>query len=109
MDAPGDSDYYVAEVVDGSDGGISEMKDQILSRYFSNYGAGTERGEFEALLSQIESMQTQSQGSTESLYGDWRLLYTNDDPTRASPFFAAFRKAGKNTKVREYVGVMLYF
>ena len=50
------------------------------------------------MLAQLEAMQTEP-ATSECLYGNWRLLYTDDDPSRASPFFAAFRKATKNTKV----------
>ena len=32
------------------------------------------------------------------LEGEWELLYTNDDPTRSSPFFSAFRKNVKGIK-----------
>ena len=28
----------------------------------------------------------------------WELIYTNDDPTRSSPFFSAFRKGVKGVK-----------
>ena len=45
-DAPGDGDYYVPEVVAASEGAVAaknEIKDQIMNRYFGNYGEGTER------------------------------------------------------------------
>ena len=45
------------------------------------------------LLLNLESKNpTLESSSSALLLGDWKLLYCNDDPTRASPFFWAFRK-----------------
>jgi hypothetical protein len=41
----------------------------------------------------IIDLETSSNAPVDtSIKGEWELLYTNEDPTRSSPFFSAFRK-----------------
>lgn len=40
----------------------------------------------------------ESTAKIDEMEGSWELLYTNDDPTRSSPFFGAFRKSVKGIK-----------
>ena len=50
-------------------------------------------GEIMNTINQLSSTQNPEIFATDALVGEWELLYTDDDITRSSPFFWAFRKA----------------
>lgn len=85
-------------VADPKDDPIRVAKEGILRL------AGGQASEY--TVKQIDLLELQGyirclEESTEKindLEGEWELLYTNDDPTRSSPFFSAFRKNVKGIK-----------
>ena len=62
--------------------------------------------EIKSLIETIESMPSSEtvEEKLNLLRGKWDLLWTNDDVTRASPFFWAFRKATRD--IKDPVGVV---
>ena len=56
-------------------------------------------------VKQIESIASPGTDVT-PLYGIWDLIYANDDRTRSSPFFWAFRKAFNDSKIQDPLGIL---
>lgn len=52
-----------------------------------------ERNKALQLISEIESQTIINSASLEDFIGSWELVFCNDDITRSSPFFSAFRKS----------------
>lgn len=52
----------------------------------------------------VEQLTSYSQGN-EKLVGNWRLVFSDDDKTRASPFFWAFKQAFKGTQIPKFMGI----
>ena len=62
--------------------------------------------DIKSVIERIESISSPHviQENKNFLEGKWDLLWTNDDITRASPFFWAFRKATRD--IKDPVGVV---
>lgn len=53
----------------------------------------------DSINSAINELEALNKVDSLNFPGTWRLIYADDDVTRASPFFWAFKKAFKNKKV----------
>eukprot|EP01041_Mallomonas_annulata_P007216 gene7216-14713_t len=79
------------------------MKKEILrlSALSSRGQVGKDFSELKILITNLENTQSSSVAdATKSslLLGEWELIFADDDITRASPFFWAFRKATQDIK-----------
>lgn len=59
----------------------------------SGYRLKDKENQVDAFISALQTESSSTVDMASTLEGEWDLLYTNDDPTRSSPFFHAFRKA----------------
>jgi hypothetical protein len=84
-------------MTDGADNeGVKRELLTLISK--SDRGAVNEfSSRIKALLETLENT-TPNEQYLASIPGKWELLWSNDDVTRASPFFWAFRKATKDLK-----------
>ena len=83
------------------------MSDLIIMVQNTNRGKDkSKEDDIKGLIERIESIpSTQTlEEKNNLLQGKWDLLWTNDDVTRASPFFWAFRKATKD--IKDPVGIL---
>jgi len=103
-DSPGDSEYGATALDDngtgicGLDNNICELKDLLMKTcYNSNRGQNiNDRSKVSSIVSQLVEQNNMKKDMIQSqLLGHWDLLYIDEDVTRSSPFFWAFRKAFK--------------
>ena len=81
----------------------SDVKEKLLELIKST-DRGSIKSENPRIYSSIKSLP-QFQSNHNSLIDGWELIWSDDDLTRASPFFWAFRKALKD--VKNPTGLML--
>ena len=94
----------ISSVVADLTGEVTELRPEVSE--LRSLALETERGQKRDEDSKKKAVQDlvkslESTGRLQgSLNGLWELIYADDDVTRASPFFWAFRKAFRNTRSR---------
>lgn len=86
----------------------SELMNKLVGMV-QNTNRGRDKSNEDEIKSLIETIESMPSSETVEeklnlLRGKWDLLWTNDDVTRASPFFWAFRKATRD--IKDPVGVV---
>ena len=86
----------------------SQLMNDLVSMV-QNTNRGRDKSNENAIKSLIEKIEAIPSSQTveekrDLLQGRWDLLWTNDDITRASPFFWAFRKATRD--IKDPVGII---
>jgi hypothetical protein len=106
-DSLGNSESSVSS--SGAQRNLLDLKSQlIIAAQESDRGQKvTESSRVSALISEIESLNSEmNRGNENLLKGKWELIWTNDDITRSSPFFWAFKKAFKSFKVKDPLNLL---
>jgi len=87
----------------GGENTITTLKEEILSLI----SLKEKSKEFDIVrkINEMEDVFVKPIG-TDALLGKWKLIFANDDITRSSPFFWAFRKAFKDVKIRDPFGLL---
>ena len=94
----------LSSVVSDLTGEVTDLRNEVSE--LRSLALETERGQRRDADSKKKAVQDlvkslESTGRLQgSLSGLWELIYADDDVTRASPFFWAFRKAFRNTRSR---------
>ena len=98
LDAPSDSGTGMV----GEENALDESLSKLISLVQNSNRGRIEENEYSirSLIEQIESVpqSISVEDKASLLEGKWDLLWCNDDITRASPFFWAFKKATRDLK-----------
>ena len=85
---------------------LPKLKEELRSLIISGAKDNSRSSELIRKVYEIESLATEVKLDPTLLLGKWTLTFTNDDITRSSPFFWAFRKAFKNTVIKDPLGLL---
>lgn len=94
------------DVIIPTDMHLSRLKEELRSLILSGDRDKSKNSELIRKVYEIESLATEIQLKPTQLLGKWTLTYSNDDITRSSPFFWAFRKAFKTKEILDPLGLL---
>lgn len=83
----------------------STLKQSLLNKISGEPNSAEKDLEIKEIIKELESRPSQSPTSA-SLLGEWTLIFADDDHTRTSPFFWAFRKAFQDFAVKDPLQIL---